>query len=122
MSSSKSIDLDSENDCVVCGEIIEESEISVKLRLLRAKYMYHLPCYEQFLNKLLQKKYIGTEESLLKLDFKGVKEEIEIAEKLDFKDEVENICNLIIKDMINITILKSLDKLSFAQGLKNIQH
>ena len=117
MTSSRSIDLGSKNECVVCGEIIEESEILVKLSLLRAKFMFHLPCYEFFLNKLLQKKYTRAEESLLDLDFKEVKEEIEIAEEMRLKDEVENICDLMTRDIINKTILISLDKLSFCPSI-----
>ncbi len=118
MSSSKSIDLDSDNDCVVCGNVIEKSEKSVKLSCFKAKFIFHLPCYELFLKKLQKDKYTFSEKTLLAMDFDEKIEELDIAEKMGFNDEIENILGLLAKDLLKSAILQSFDELSYCPKVK----
>lgn len=118
MSSSKNIELDADNDCVVCGNVIEKSEKSVKLSWLRKRLMFHLPCYELFLNKLRQHEYTFSEKTLLAMDFEEIEEELAIAERMEFNDEIKNILDLIGNDLFRSSVLKSFDKLSYCPEIK----
>ena len=118
MSFSKGIDFDSDNDCVACGNVIENTEKSVKFRCFKTKLMFHLPCYELFLNELLKDKYTFSEKTLLAMDFDEKIEEIDMAEKMGFNDEIENILDLIGKDLLRSTFLMSFDELAYCPKVK----
>ncbi|GAI61884.1 unnamed protein product [marine sediment metagenome] len=52
------------------------------------------------------------------MDFDEVKEELAIAERMEFNDEIENILGLLAKDLLKSTILQSFDELSYCPKVK----